>query len=69
MAPKFKKKLVLNKATIVNLVDNELKVVLGGASITSQCNACYTHDTFCDVCTIYCTHDTRCNICTYDCPK
>jgi len=68
MALKFKKKLVLNKSTIVNLEESEMKV-MGGASVTSECNVCYTHYTICNVCTIYCTYDTLCAICTYYCHK
>ncbi|NIM14437.1 MAG: hypothetical protein GTO45_20650 [Candidatus Aminicenantes bacterium] len=67
MVPTFKKKLVLNKETVVNLDNGEMKLAKGGTELLSNCNDCFTIDTRCDVCTIYCTVGTLCRPCTHLC--
>lgn len=46
---KFKKRLVLSKETIVNLVNGEMQVVQGGKTVFPSCNGCpYTEFPACD---------------------
>lgn len=64
MIPTFKKKLVLNKETVVNLDNGEMKLAKGGSELLSNCNDCFTMDT---VCTTICTAGTLCRPCTHRC--